>query len=172
MNKFLSLFNTAVFAAVLCIILGISASWASSPSHSTLNSEGKSITPSPHLRETSLQLGKHSYLLEVTQTPEEAQLGLMGRKTLPVGSGMLFTFFPPEPVKFWMRHTLIPLDMIFVADSKIIHIQEAAPPCPEKLGERCPTYGPDTLVDYVIELPAHTVHKDGIKVGMLIGKKS
>jgi len=168
MNKFLSLFT----AAVLCLIFGISASWASSPSHSTPETDGASVTPSPHLRESILQIGKRSYLLEVTQTPEEAQLGLMGRKILPAGSGMLFTFFPPEPVKFWMRHTIIPLDMIFIADSKIIHIQEAAPPCPEKLGERCPTYGTDTLVDYVIELPAHTVHKDGIKVGMLIGKKS
>jgi len=171
MNKFLSLFNTAVFGAVLCIIVGISASWASSPSPSLIGKEGAGVTPSPHLRETNLQIGKHSYLLEVTQTPEEAQLGLMGRKVLPSRTGMLFTFFPPEPVRFWMRHTIIPLDMLFVTNSKIIHIQEAAPPCPEKLGERCPTYGPDTMVDYVIELPAHTVHKDGIKVGMTIGKK-
>src|SRR6478609_9769465 len=167
MNKFFSPFNTAVFAAIFCTAFGltfqVNAAFAVSPTSSVRE---EAVVPSPHLRETSLQIGKHNYILEVTQTPEESQLGLMGRKTLPTGHGMLFTFFPSEPVRFWMRHTITPLDMLFVADSKIIHIQEAAPPCPEKLGEKCPTYGTDALVDYVIELPAHTARKDEIKVGM------
>jgi uncharacterized membrane protein (UPF0127 family) len=138
-------------------------------------SSGKAVTskiaPSPHLSETPLQIGKHTYTLEVTKTFKESQLGLMGRTSLTTGHGMLFTFFPPEPARFWMRHTLIPLDMLFIADSKIIYIQEAAPPCPRNLGDQCPTYGPDALVDYVVELPAHTARRDGLKPGARIGKQ-
>jgi uncharacterized membrane protein (UPF0127 family) len=129
------------------------------------------VTPSPHLKETPLQIGSHTYTLEVAQSFKESELGLMGRTSLPAGHGMLFTFFPPEPARFWMRHTLIPLDMLFIADSTVIHVQEAAPPCPEKLGNKCPSYGANALLDYVVELPAHTARRDGIKPGTRIGKQ-
>jgi len=54
--------------------------------------------------------------LEVAATPAARQLGLMGRKALPSGQGMLFDFGRDEALVMWMKNTLIPLDMIFIGD--------------------------------------------------------
>jgi uncharacterized membrane protein (UPF0127 family) len=56
----------------------------------------------------------HSFTVEVAQTAEEQAQGLMFRKSLGPNAGMLFPFEPPRPASFWMKNTLIPLDMIFV----------------------------------------------------------
>ncbi len=55
-----------------------------------------------------------SFDIEMAVTPQERALGLMFRESLPQRSGMLFIFDPPQPVAFWMKNTLIPLDIIFV----------------------------------------------------------
>ena len=56
----------------------------------------------------------HNFTVEVAQTPEEQAQGLMFRKRVGPNEGMLFPFNPPRPASFWMKNTLIPLDMIFV----------------------------------------------------------
>jgi uncharacterized membrane protein (UPF0127 family) len=58
---------------------------------------------------------KHRFTVEVARTPEEQAHGLMNRQSLAPDRGMLFPYDPPQPVAFWMKNTLIPLDMIFVA---------------------------------------------------------
>ncbi|WP_281994572.1 DUF192 domain-containing protein [Ruegeria faecimaris] len=52
--------------------------------------------------------------IELAVSPQERSRGLMFRESLPVRSGMLFVFDPPQPVAFWMKNTLIPLDLIFI----------------------------------------------------------
>ncbi|KIC42827.1 hypothetical protein RA27_05690 [Ruegeria sp. ANG-R] len=52
--------------------------------------------------------------VELAVTPQERSRGLMFRESLPSRSGMLFIFDPPQPVSFWMKNTLIPLDIIFL----------------------------------------------------------
>ena len=56
----------------------------------------------------------HSFQVEVARTPEEQAQGLMFRKSLAPDRGMLFPFIPPRPASFWMKNTLIPLDIIFI----------------------------------------------------------
>jgi len=56
----------------------------------------------------------HSFTVEVAMTPKEQAKGLMFREKLAPNEGMVFPFFPPRPASFWMKNTLIPLDMIFV----------------------------------------------------------
>ncbi len=59
----------------------------------------------------------------------ERSRGLMFRKELPEGRGMLFDFSPEQPVSFWMHNTFIPLDMIFIrADGRILRIAENTDP--------------------------------------------
>lgn len=104
--------------------------------------------------------------LEVARTPQQQAIGLMGRTSLADNRGMLFLFSSPQPIKFWMKNTLIPLDMIFLRDGKVQAIAANVPPCKTAT---CPTYGPDTESDRVIELRGGTAKEIGLKVGDRIG---
>lgn len=65
----------------------------------------------------------HRFKVELAQTADEQSYGLMNRTALGPDEGMLFPFSPPRPASFWMKDTLIPLDMIFVrADGSIARI--------------------------------------------------
>jgi uncharacterized protein len=103
-------------------------------------------------------------LLEEANTQQEQQIGLMMRTSMPSNHGMAFNFNPPVPARFWMKNTLIPLDMLFVRAGKIKNIQANVPPCK---ADPCLNYGPDNgeLIDRVIELNAGEAKKLGLKVG-------
>jgi uncharacterized membrane protein (UPF0127 family) len=69
---------------------------------------------------------------EVVDSPETRALGLMNREALETFAGMLFVYPNPQPMRFWMRNTLIPLDMIFIdAQGVVQHIHENAIPLDE-----------------------------------------
>lgn len=114
-------------------------------------------------------IGKDNIVkLEVASSPEAVQRGLMYRTSLAEGTGMVFLFHPPSPEKFWMYHTLIPLDMCFIYNDRIVKIFENVQPCRSETPGDCPTYpanGPGVTVSEVIELPAGYVKKHGIKEG-------
>lgn len=57
---------------------------------------------------------RHAFIVEVARSPAEQSLGLMNRQSLAPDRGMIFPYDPPRPASFWMKNTLIPLDMIFV----------------------------------------------------------
>lgn len=98
--------------------------------------------------------------VEVMRTNEELQHGLMFRKELPEGRGMLFDFRPERDVAMWMKNTLIPLDMIFIqANGRILRIAENTEVQSEKI---IPSGGP---VRGVLEVIAGTARKLGIKPG-------
>jgi hypothetical protein len=64
--------------------------------------------------EIASKTGVHSFSVEVVATDAEREKGLMYRRELPEGRGMLFDFQAEQPVAFWMKNTYIPLDMIFI----------------------------------------------------------
>lgn len=100
--------------------------------------------------------------LEVARSPQEQATGLMYRDQVPDDRGMLFLFDPARPVGFWMRNVRIPLDMIFLENGQVKAIASAVPPCNT---DPCPTYGPETPIDQVIELRGGRAAELGLKVG-------
>ncbi len=76
----------------------------------------------------TLNAGIHNITAEVAQTEQERATGLMFREAMPYGRGMLFVFERPEQQCFWMKNTLIPLDVAFVADDgSIVNIDHMTP---------------------------------------------
>jgi uncharacterized membrane protein (UPF0127 family) len=104
--------------------------------------------------------GVHAFAVELATNAAERAVGLMYRKELPEGRGMLFDFHDEQPVQFWMHNTYIPLDMIFIAgDGRVVHVAENAKPMSDDL---IPSGRP---VRAVLEVIAGTARKFGIAAG-------
>jgi hypothetical protein len=107
--------------------------------------------------------GVHRVEVEVAATPEARTRGLMWRRELPAGQGMLF-LFPEESVQsFWMLNTLIPLDMLFIdSRRRIVGIVEQAEP--RTLDAR--TVGVPS--QYVLEVPGGWARAQGVSRGATV----
>lgn len=108
------------------------------------------------------QMAGQQIKLEVARTPQERAMGLMYRTELAADRGMLFAFVPPQPVSFWMKNTLIPLDMVFLREGQVKAITANVPPCTT---EPCPSYPSGVAIDQVIELRGGRAAELGLKVG-------
>jgi uncharacterized protein len=107
-----------------------------------------------------------AYRVEIARTPEEQAQGLMFRESLPSRSGMLFLFPDVAPHKFWMKNTMIPLDMIWMdALGKVIFVSADTPPCK---ADPCPNYGPDSPAASVLEIAGGMAAKEKVTVGSRI----
>ena len=100
--------------------------------------------------------------LEVARTGDQQRIGLMQRPALPPLRGMWFPFDRPRLMRFWMHNTLAPLDMLFLRQGRVIHIERWVPVCPAL---PCPSYGPTQLGDGVVELGAGEANRLGISTG-------
>ena len=106
------------------------------------------------------------YRLELAKTPEEQAQGLMFRESLPDRAGMLFLFPDASVHKFWMKNTMIPLDMIWMdAAGKVLFVSENTPPCK---ADPCPNYGPDAPASSVLEIAGGMAAKEKIAAGSVL----
>lgn len=104
--------------------------------------------------------------IKIADDPTEQSKGLMYRNNLESNSGMLFVFDKDEIRSFWMKNTLIPLDMLFIdRDFKIVDIIENAQPCKTNT---CPSYISKQPAKYVLEVNAGFVKENKIDVGDII----
>lgn len=102
-----------------------------------------------------------SYLVEIADTAEKAEMGLMWRKSMPQNQGMLFIFPYPSIIKMWMKNTYIPLDMIFFnAQNQVICLRENAVPLDDKNIISCPY-----PASKVLELNAGEIRTKNIQLG-------
>ena len=110
--------------------------------------------------------GKEAYInAEVADTNEERASGLMYRENLCDNCGMLFVFDESDYMSFWMKNTLIPLDIIFISENYVITDIKSAVPCIE---ERCDTYPSTKKVKYVLEVNGDFAKENNINAGDIV----
>src|SRR6202051_2962966 len=133
--------GAAIFALCACGVLGARAG---------------SVQPLEIVTKSGVQV----FSVEMATTEQEKETGLMYRKELADGKGMLFDFSPEQEVSMWMKNTYIPLDMIFIrADGRILRFAENTEPMSTKI---LPSRG---LAKGVLEVIAGTAQKCGIAPG-------
>jgi uncharacterized protein len=114
--------------------------------------------PEPLVIETAD--GLRTFMVEVATTPGERARGLMFREQLAPDAGMLFVYAQDQPVSMWMKNTLIPLDMLFVArDGRILKIVERTVPLSTAV------IASDGSVAAVLELNGGTADRLGLRPG-------
>ncbi len=107
-----------------------------------------------------------AYRLELARTPEEQAQGLMFRESLPEKAGMLFLFGDKGVHRFWMKNTMIPLDMVWMdAEGRVLFVSADTPPCK---ADPCPSYGTETPAASVLEIAGGMAAKEKIVVGSVL----
>jgi len=134
---------------ILILFLALLNSFLIIKSTQTSNNQPTPDIPTP-LKPTQLTINNHIFNLETAITPLEKSLGLMHRSHLNNKTGMLFIFDDNKPRSFWMKNTLIPLDLIFINDNyQIIDIKHNFQPC---IIEPCKSYTSKEPAMYVLEI--------------------
>lgn len=120
-----------------------------------------------HASEPAVELHGHRFSVELATNEPTRERGLMMRTSMDPGHGMLFVFPSTAPRAFWMKNTLIPLDILYFGkDRKLVSMQLDVPPCK---ADPCPIYPSDAPARYVLELNAGTAVKIGAQVGDSLG---
>lgn len=141
--------RTSVFQLFLAIVLLVLSACSSAVNR--------------NLETRTISIEGQTFTVEVADTMISQAIGLMNRKELPEGRGMLFVWDEPAPRAFWMKNTLIPLDILYfrtdnATGALLLDNWYTAPPCQ---ADPCPSYPSQTAVRHVVELPAGTVKKYG-----------
>jgi hypothetical protein len=111
----------------------------------------------------------YCFEVELAKTDAERNQGLMFREKLDSDKGMLFIFDREGDYPFWMKNTLIPLDIIWINEKKeVVFISENAQPC-EK--DPCPSINPGKNAKYVLEVNGGTSQKMGLNIGNTLNFK-
>ena len=99
--------------------------------------------------------------VELARTPGEKVRGLSGRPGLKPGHGMLFVFDRPQPISIWMKDMRFSLDIVWIREGRIVHIEKQAPPLSPTVPEQIYT----ATADLVLEVPAGFTSEQQIRVG-------
>lgn len=110
-----------------------------------------------------VELKGERFAVEVALTEPARQQGLMHRERLPAQQGMLFVFEREQPLAFWMKNTLIPLDILYFDDKlRLVSVARAVPPCKSA---RCPSYPSAGPAIFTLELNAGEARRLGVRRG-------
>jgi uncharacterized membrane protein (UPF0127 family) len=120
------------------------------------------------LKNSKVCINNNCFNVELAENNYQLSRGLMFCESLAENKGMLFIFNKEAIHPFWMKNTLIALDIIWInAENKIVFISEDAQPCKTLL---CPQIAPNQKARYVLEINAGLTSKLGIKIGDIIIK--
>lgn len=153
-------------AAMLMLVLACTKPAAPPPARTTEPEPVTTTTTAPVNTSRVVFPNGFAVNVEIAANQELRAQGLMYRDHLEPASGMLF-FFPQDGVyDFWMKNTMIPLDMIWIdANRKVVHIKSNVPPCK---ADPCPSYDPEVESRYVLEVAGGEAEKNGFKVGDVV----
>lgn len=125
--------------------------------------------PTPQsLRAIALRAPAALLRVQVAATEAQRERGLMGVRKLAPHTGMLFVFDSDSPIEFWMKDTLIPLDMVFIGKGGIVRTVFSNVPVvsTDTPDNRIPRR--DGIAKYVLELPAGEAARDGLNAGAIV----
>ncbi len=127
-----------------------------------------------HYKENNIDeicFNENCFEIEIVDSPQGRQTGLMYREQMDENKGMLFIFEEEGDHKFWMKNTLIPLDIIWMNDNfEVVYIGHNAQPCLETY---CESFGSEDSSRYVLEINSGLAEKFDIQIGdIAIWKKS
>lgn len=141
-----------IFTALLLSCSGVAGS---AFAQAAVSSQGQA----QQLPSTPISAGMHLIKAEVAKTFEQRQIGLMHRPSMPQNEGMLFVFEEANPQCFWMKNTLIPLSIAFVADDgTVVNVADMKPMSEQSKCSAKP-------VRYALEMNQGWFAKRGIKAG-------
>ncbi|MEI7425030.1 MAG: DUF192 domain-containing protein [Candidatus Staskawiczbacteria bacterium] len=156
MKMFLQLLLIIIFIIVSVYLSFYFASILLAPKHS-INSFG------------SVCFGEKCFQVELAKTPLQREKGLMNRERLDKDRGMLFIFDKDGIYPFWMKNTLIPLDIIWInSNNEVVFISQNAQPCKSLI---CTSVFPDKNAKYVLEINGGLCKENNFKVGDILNIK-
>lgn len=143
--------------ALLLLVIGAIAYTQHMPIGGLFNAKNKN---------PNIVIDNHIFTLLVAQTDQEKNTGLSNKTTLPKDTGMLFIFNSPLNIPFWMKNMKFPIDIIFIADNKILRILSNVPiPAEGANDDEIPKYTSLTPYNNVLEITAGLAKEYKFKVG-------
>ena len=154
---------SVLLLACVCALLVACPRPASAPKAATSTDPTESGQPQPKLPTLKLWLGAHELVTEIARTPVEHQVGMMWRTNMAEMEGMIFIFDAPDRRSFWMRNTLVPLDIAYIApDGTLLEVHAAQP------RNETPLPSDSDRVQFVLETRQGWFQRNNVKPGMLI----
>jgi len=149
----------AAFLAPVAVLVGAPACASGAPAPAPVPRETRADARRAEVRFPSGRL----FVAEIADTPERQAEGYMFRREVGESDAMIFVFPDSGVHPFWMKNTLVPLDMIWMDEAfEVLFIEAAAPPCK---ADPCPGYGPLRKARYVLEVRGGTAAKERLKTG-------
>jgi hypothetical protein len=158
----------ALIAAVLTTVLGcnpprVAAGPTPAPSLAPTPDASPEPSCAPTTSKSYVLVGERRLPVDLAMTSETRTKGLSGRPCLARGTGLVLGWDSPTEARIWMPDMNFAIDVLFVRGERVVALFADAQPCVP--GERCPTFGPEEPVDYVLEVPAGTAAEWGIRKG-------
>lgn len=157
---------SVLLLACACALLIACPSPSSTPKAgpgATSTDPTESGQPQPKLPTIRLWLGAHEMVTEIARTPVEHQVGMMWRTNMAEMEGMIFIFDEPRRQSFWMRNTLVPLDIAYIAaDGTLLEVHAAKPK------DETPLPSDSDRVQFVLETRQGWFQRNNVKPGMQI----
>ncbi len=118
--------------------------------------------------EGTVTIGSHAFAVDIAKIPSEQVRGLAGCPSLAEKTGMYFPQDKPTDTAIWMKGMVIPIDIVWIAEGKVIAIHEYVPPPSNLKTELLPRYTPPQPVTGILEIAAGETTRLKISVGDLV----
>ena len=120
----------------------------------------------PGMTQARVVLAGQEFVVDLAETPEQQSLGLGGRQRLAPGEGMLFLYADKARRTFWMKGMVISIDILWLDNNRIVHIEHRVPPPRPGTPDRMlPTYAASAPANGVLEIAEGRAAQLGLRVG-------